>query len=157
MQAAAELPYDFNRPWPFWFFIGKIVSKAFFGNEEQLEWLNSVLVRNREYIAFTNTRKNSSDLEDQSTGNRRLRVVEADFLKPQPRENLKLFWKPARGIICQKMQDCKSMIFVPFPVYVRSFFHFQFVIFFNRVRLCVKWGLTLGDFPSSEWLSGQPS
>ncbi|KAJ5591925.1 uncharacterized protein N7459_002294 [Penicillium hispanicum] len=105
MQSVAGVPYDFNKLWAFWFFIGKIVSKAFFDNEEQLEWLNAVRVRNREFIAFTNTQKNKPNQEEQNTGNGRLRVVEIDFSKPQPGENLKLFWKPARGLICQKVQD----------------------------------------------------
>ncbi|RAK95543.1 uncharacterized protein BO80DRAFT_450116 [Aspergillus ibericus CBS 121593] len=34
-----------------------------------------------------------------------LRVVEVDFMKPQPGERLNVFWKPARGIICQKVQE----------------------------------------------------
>ncbi|KID93350.1 hypothetical protein MAJ_10688, partial [Metarhizium majus ARSEF 297] len=55
MQIIAGIPYDFNKSWPFWFFIGKIVSKAFFGVEDQLEWLNVVRVRTREFIAFSNT------------------------------------------------------------------------------------------------------
>jgi hypothetical protein len=107
MQSVAEVPYNFNRPWPFWFYIGKVLSKAFFDNEEQLEWLNAVRVGNREFISFTNTQKNIPDQEEQNTGKEKLRVVEVDFSKPQPGENLKLFWKPARGIICQKVQDCK--------------------------------------------------
>jgi hypothetical protein len=37
MQSIAGVPYSFNKPWPFWFFIGKIVSKAFFDDEEQLD------------------------------------------------------------------------------------------------------------------------
>lgn len=107
MQFIAEIPYNFNMPWPFWFFVGKIVSKAFFNNEEQLGWLNTVQVRNREFIAFTNTQISISDQEEQQARKRKLRVVEVDFPKPQPGENLKLFWKPARGIICQKVKDCK--------------------------------------------------
>lgn len=107
MQAVVEVPYNFDKPWPFWFFVGKIVSMAFFDNKEQLEWLNAVRVRNREFIAFTNTRKNILTQEEQNTEKGKLQIVEIDFSKPQPGENLKLFWKPARGIICQKVQDCK--------------------------------------------------
>lgn len=107
MQSIAEVPYNFNKPWPFWFFIGKIVSKAFFDNEEQLEWLNAVRVGNREFIAFTNTQKNILSQEEQHPGKGTLQVVEVDFSKPRPGENVSLFWKPARGIICQKVQDCK--------------------------------------------------
>lgn len=122
MQSVAEISYNFDKLWPFWFFVGKILSKAFFHNEEQLEWLNTVEVRNREFIAFTNTKH---------TGEGKLRVVEVDFPKPQPGESLKFFWKPARGIICQKVQDFKEMtyLFLSFLflscLYVPSSFHFH--------------------------------
>lgn len=106
MRSVAAVPYNFNKPWPFWSFIGKMVSKAFFDNEEQVEWLKAVRVWDREFIAFTNT-QNIPSQEEQNIGEGKFRVVEVDFLKPQPGENLKLFWKPARGIICQKVQDCK--------------------------------------------------
>jgi hypothetical protein len=94
------VPYEFNKPWPFWFFIGKIVSKAFFNNDQQLEWLNAVRVRNTEFIAFTNAGKEETD------GNRKPQVIEVDFAKPQPGKKLELFWKPARGLIGQKVQEC---------------------------------------------------
>ena len=111
MQSVAGVPYNWHKPWPFWFFIGKIVSKAFFNDEKQLEWLNAVRVQTREFIAFTNTQINRvSNQETSSIGEAKLRIVEIDFPKPQPGENLKLFWKPARGIICQKVQDCEWMI-----------------------------------------------
>lgn len=110
MQSIAGVPYDFDKPWPFWFFIGKIISKAFFDDEEQLEWFNSVRVRTREFIAFTNTKRqkasNQGELSIEKTG---LRVIEVDFSKPQPGEDLKLNWKPAREIICQKVRDCEWM------------------------------------------------
>lgn len=110
MQSVAGVPYNFNKPWPFWFFIGKIVSKAFFDEEKQLEWLNAVRVQTREFIAFTNTQINRvSNQETSSIEEAKLRIVEVDFPKAQPGENLKLFWKPARGIICQKVQDCEWM------------------------------------------------
>lgn len=108
MQSIAGVPYSFNKPWPFWFFIGKIVSKAFFDDEEQLEWLNAVRVRTREFIAFTNTqKKKGSNTEESNVENMELQIVEVDFSKPQPGEDLTLFWKPARGIIYQKVQDCE--------------------------------------------------
>ncbi|KAH0601153.1 hypothetical protein MHUMG1_00025 [Metarhizium humberi] len=103
MQLIAGIPYDFNKPWPFWFYIGKIVSKAFFGVEDQLEWLNAVRVRTREFIAFSNTSTVKDDgLNDET---RRIQVVEVDFLKPQPGENIKVFWKPARGIISKQVEN----------------------------------------------------
>lgn len=110
MQSVAGVPYNFNKPWSFWFFIGKIVSKAFFDDEKQLEWLNAVRVQTREFIAFTDTQINRvSNQETSSIEEAKLRIVEVDFPKAQPGENLKLFWKPAQGIICQKVQDCEWM------------------------------------------------
>ncbi|KAJ5963549.1 uncharacterized protein N7479_003425 [Penicillium vulpinum] len=103
MLSVAGISYDSNKPWPFWFFIGKILSKSLFEVEGQLEWLNAVRVRSREFIAFTKAQY-KSDPEKA-----KLQIVEIDFLKPQPNEPLKLFWKPARGIICQKVQDSSSI------------------------------------------------
>ncbi|OOF94943.1 hypothetical protein ASPCADRAFT_208590, partial [Aspergillus carbonarius ITEM 5010] len=34
MLCAANIPYDFDKPWAYWFFIGKILSRGFFGNED---------------------------------------------------------------------------------------------------------------------------
>jgi hypothetical protein len=98
------VPYDFNKPWPFWFFIGKIVSKAFFNNDQQLEWLNTMRVRTREFIAFTNAGNGGTN------GDETLQIVEVDFAKPQPGKQLEMFWKPARGLIAQKVQECKWMM-----------------------------------------------
>ena len=111
IQSIAGVPYDFNKPWPFWFFIGKTVSKAFFGDEEQLEWFNAVRVRTREFIAFTNIQK-QGDFDPNEWNIKKIRpqIVEVDFFKPQPGEDLKLFWKPAREIIYQKVQDCEWII-----------------------------------------------
>jgi hypothetical protein len=104
IMESVGVPYDFNKPWPFWFFIGKIVSKAFFNNDQQLEWLNTVRVRTREFIAFTNAGN------ERTNGDQRLQVVEVDFAKPQPGKQLEVFWKPARGLITQKVQECKWMM-----------------------------------------------
>ncbi|KAK8917136.1 hypothetical protein H634G_09251 [Metarhizium anisopliae BRIP 53293] len=103
MQLIAGIPYDFDKPWPFWFYIGKIVSKAFFSVEDQLEWLNAVRVRTREFIAFSNTSTVNDNGPNDET--RRIQVVEVNFLKPQPGENIKLFWKPARGIISKQVEN----------------------------------------------------
>lgn len=51
------------------------MSKAFFNDEEQLEWLNAVQVWNREFIAFTNTHIDILNQEELKTGNGKLRVV----------------------------------------------------------------------------------
>ncbi|KAJ5478278.1 hypothetical protein N7530_003787 [Penicillium desertorum] len=106
MQSIAGIPYDSNMPWPFWFLIGKIVSKAFFSDEGRLEWLNAVRVRTREFIAFTNIQSNRVSNQDKTDiEEAKLQVVEVDFSRPQPGEVLNLFWKPARPIISKKVQD----------------------------------------------------
>ncbi|KAL4962443.1 uncharacterized protein BDV14DRAFT_202777 [Aspergillus stella-maris] len=101
-----DLHYDFNKSWSFWFFVGKILSNALFGNEEQLEWLNVTRVRDREFISFTKVWGNKAvlDSERKLDDNESLQIVEVDFIKPVPGEELKAFWKPAREIICQRVQ-----------------------------------------------------
>ncbi|KAJ5800867.1 uncharacterized protein N7518_002935 [Penicillium psychrosexuale] len=107
MQSVCGISYDFNKPWPFWFFIGKIMSKAFYGNEQQLEWLNAVRVGTREFIAFTNTQDNRDvDKTEGFSKHTMIQVVEVDFSKPRLGADLDLFWKPARKIITQKVQNC---------------------------------------------------
>lgn len=105
MQSIAGIPYDMNNPWSYWFYIGKVVSKAFFQSEDQLQWFNAVRVHTREFIAFSNISIPSQ--VDISRGSRNLQVVEIDFSKPQPSENIKLFWKPARGLIRQNIDNRK--------------------------------------------------
>lgn len=107
MQFVANIHYSFDEPWPSWFFVGKIISKAFFDDENHLEWLNAVRVGNREFIAFTHVQRPFPNLGEARPEERDVRVVEIDFSKPQPGENLKLFWKPARQIIRQKVKDCE--------------------------------------------------
>ncbi|KAJ5272587.1 hypothetical protein N7478_007712 [Penicillium angulare] len=83
MQSVVGIPYDHNKPWPYWFFIGKIVSKTFLNNEEQLEWLKFVHVHDREFIGFINTQINRvSNQEDAKAEEVYLQVVEINFLKP---------------------------------------------------------------------------
>lgn len=105
MQTIAGISFDYDRPWAFWFFIGKIISKAFLNDEGRLQWLNAVRVCTREFIAFSNTSVPTPDRP--TVGPRNIRVVEVDFLKPQPGENIKLFWKPARAIIRRNVEGCK--------------------------------------------------
>lgn len=136
----AGVPYDFNEPWPFWVFIGKIVSKAFFGNEEQLEWLNAVRVRTREFIAFTNI-QNKRDFDPNEWNIKRTRpqIVEVDFFKPQPGEELKLFWKPARDIIYQKVQGCEWVIVsLDFDMILSTFAGLSFWFLRNRAGVLSK-------------------
>ncbi|KAM0667227.1 hypothetical protein ACQRIU_005082 [Beauveria bassiana] len=94
MQAMAGVPFDRDSPWGFWFFIGKVVSKAFFNDERRLKWFNSVRISTRAFIGFADTAVSFDEKEDAQNG--ALYILELDFLKPRPRESIKLFWKPAR-------------------------------------------------------------
>jgi hypothetical protein len=132
MQSIAGIPYDSNMPWPFWFLIGEIVSKAFFSDEGRLEWLNAVRVRTREFIAFTNIQSNRVSNQDKTDiEEAKLQVVEVDFSRPQPGEALNLFWKPARPIISKKVQDCEC-------IEVSWISTSCLIIFANRARLFVN-------------------
>lgn len=68
-------------------------------------------MRTREFIAFTNIQKKGDfGPNDWNVKKTRPHIVEVDFFKPQPGEDLKLFWKPGREIIYQKVQDCEWII-----------------------------------------------
>lgn len=55
-------------------------------------WLNAVRVQTREFIAFTNTaRRLASPKYESVTDKSGLLVVEVDFSKPQPCEDLRFF------------------------------------------------------------------
>ncbi len=98
--------YNYDFPYAFWFFLGKIASKPLFQNESQLEILSFVRVRNREFVGHANKHRDVS--RDQT-----LNVVEVDLQKPQPNEPVQIFWKPARGIIIGKIKQCKFCISTP--------------------------------------------
>lgn len=100
--------YLSNFPTPFWYYYGKIVAKGIYGNEKQLRLLNCIRVRTREFISFTN----ATFADRKAVGKvMPLNVVEVDILKPRPGEPLQLFWKPARGIITQRVKHCESLPF----------------------------------------------
>lgn len=90
---------------PFWFFLGKIISRALFQEDSWLEVLNYVPVRNIEFVGYTN--KQRSDEDDTSSARVVTNVIEVHFSRPQPGEPIRVFWKPARGLIVQKIEECK--------------------------------------------------
>jgi hypothetical protein len=120
MQSVAGVPYNFNEPWEFWFFIGKIISKVFFGNEQQLEWFNATRVGSQlEFIKYSNIQKkgNNPQQELSDEGRPKLLVIEVNFHKSRPGEDLKLFWKPARELMCQKVQECTWIVIAYYLFY----------------------------------------
>ncbi|KAM3446894.1 hypothetical protein MY3296_009259 [Beauveria thailandica] len=95
--------YDSKRPFPFWHFIGKIVSRALFGRDDGLEVMNYIAVRRTEYVAFTTRRC----LDGETT---HVNVVEVTFERPQPGSPLQCVWKPAGQLVVSKIQDCECNI-----------------------------------------------
>ncbi|EKV07370.1 UPF0648 protein C3H5.09c [Penicillium digitatum] len=83
--------------------IGKMLSVTFFGNENQLELLGTELMGRRVFVAFTNIeQKKELDL-NQSSRHEKLQVAEVMFMRTNPRETLKIFWRPARAMVLQRV------------------------------------------------------
>ncbi|KAJ5878772.1 hypothetical protein N7455_002237 [Penicillium solitum] len=82
--------------------IGKMLSVTFFGNENQLEWLD--------------TERKGAQSQSPSSG--KLQVVEVMFLRTSPRDTQKIFWRPARATVLQRVQirvyDLVEMVRVRF-------------------------------------------
>ncbi|KAJ5616154.1 hypothetical protein N7537_001268 [Penicillium hordei] len=84
--------------------IGKMLSVTFFGNENQLEWLDTERVGRRKFVAFTNIEKKEKRAQSQSPGHGKLQVVEVMFMRTSPRDTQKIFWRPARATVLQRVQ-----------------------------------------------------
>ncbi|CAI7652205.1 unnamed protein product [Penicillium crustosum] len=84
--------------------IGKMLSMTFFGNENQLEWLDTERVGRRRFVAFTNIKKKEKGAQSQSPSNGKLQVAEVMFLRTSPRDTQKIFWRPARATVLQRTQ-----------------------------------------------------
>lgn len=108
IMQSVGVEYLSNFPTPFWYYYGKIVANGIYGNEKQLQLLNCIRVRTREFISFTNATFADQKATDKVMP---LNVVEVDILKPRSSEPLQLFWKPARGIIIQRVKHCESLPF----------------------------------------------
>ncbi|OAA45794.1 hypothetical protein BBO_03435 [Beauveria brongniartii RCEF 3172] len=90
--------YDSMRPFPFWHFIGKIVSRALFGRDDGLEVMNYIAVRRTEYVAFTTRRCLDGEITH-------VNVVEVTFERPQPGSLMQCVWKPAGQLVVSKIHD----------------------------------------------------
>ncbi|KAJ5944121.1 hypothetical protein N7516_004289 [Penicillium verrucosum] len=64
--------------------IGKMLSVTFFGNENQLEWLDTERVGKRRFVAFTNTEKKEKGAQSLSPMGGKLQVVEVMFMRTSP-------------------------------------------------------------------------
>jgi hypothetical protein len=78
-----------------------MISQALFENETSLEILSFTRVNDREFIGFEN---NDYPKSNHSTD---VNVIEASLKRPQPNEPMEIFWRPARGIIIQRLRECE--------------------------------------------------
>lgn len=90
---------------PFWFFLGKIISQALFQEGLWLEVLNYVPVRNIEFVGYTNKERSRKD--EPRSARSVTNVIEVHFSRPQLGEPIHVFWKPARDLIVQKIEECE--------------------------------------------------
>lgn len=81
-------------------FIGRAISKAFFGDELQLQWFKAGQIRNMDYITFRNVQRTEPLVGT-------IQVIVVDFLEPVPGQNLKAVWKPVPGITLQSVRECE--------------------------------------------------
>ncbi|KAJ5384529.1 hypothetical protein N7517_002440 [Penicillium concentricum] len=83
--------------------IAKMLSVKFFGNETQLECLDTERLGRRKFVAFTNIEKKMERVQSQSPCEEKLEVIEVMFLRTNPRETQKAFWRPARALVFRKV------------------------------------------------------
>ncbi|KAF4462312.1 hypothetical protein FALBO_10892 [Fusarium albosuccineum] len=93
--------YDWNFPFPFWFFLGKMLSKALFGDDSLLEILNCVHMKQYEFVGYVNKDRVVDDDKEIET----VKVIDVYIKRPQPGQPIQIFWKPARGIVVQKIEQ----------------------------------------------------
>ncbi|KGO64041.1 hypothetical protein PITC_012780 [Penicillium italicum] len=83
--------------------LGKMLSLSIFGNENQLECLDTERVGRRKFVAYTNIEKKEKQDQSQNPSHGKLQVIEVMFMRTNPRETLKIFWRPARAIVFQRV------------------------------------------------------
>ncbi|KAJ5467678.1 hypothetical protein N7475_005430 [Penicillium sp. IBT 31633x] len=109
IESATGAVYDSNDTPEYLDFIGKMLSKAIFGKENLLEWLGTECHGRRQFVAFTNIKKKEKCAQRQSSADGRLQVIEIMFLWSRPQEKRKIFWRPAREIVCRRVQARASI------------------------------------------------
>ncbi|KAJ5960399.1 uncharacterized protein N7479_007549 [Penicillium vulpinum] len=87
----------------YWEFIEKMLSVTLFGNENQLEWINTYHCFRRSFVALANIEKKEEREQSQSLGDAKTKVIEVMFMQTNPREMQKIFWRPAREIVHQSV------------------------------------------------------
>ncbi|KAJ3549236.1 hypothetical protein NM208_g613 [Fusarium decemcellulare] len=92
--------YDWDNPFPFWHFLGRMLSKAMFNDDSLLALLNYVPVNNYEFVGYVN-RDRIGEQEDKD----QLNVIEVHLKRPEPNEPIQIHWKPGRGLVIQKIEQ----------------------------------------------------
>ncbi len=105
--ASASILYNFHTPFPFWHFLGRIVSMAFLGREDQLQIVQASHGGSREYVTFA-TRFHIEN-EEADIG----KVLEVslgweDGQDPKV-EHIRAFWQPARDGIVNLIRQGESL------------------------------------------------
>ena len=109
--------YNWGRPGPCWHFLGKIVAKGLCDDKTELQELNYVAVRRREFIAYTTSMWRAAVEAEKAAGRAErplLSVIEVNFKKPQPGQSLEMTWAPARRLIADQvgqMTHCRLEIY----------------------------------------------
>ncbi len=113
--------YDWNFPFPFWHFLGKVAARAVFGDEEGggavvpvLEVLNFVVLGKREFVALTTPLWREAVGARKGEGGVRgegkmppLKVLEVEFKKMEDGEPLEVVWGPARAMVTEHIRRCE--------------------------------------------------
>lgn len=92
------MSYNPNHPRLFKEFIGKAISKAFFGDEQQLQCIKSKQIRNVEYVGYKNVQRTETPIKSPQ-------VIVVALLEPVPGQNLKAVWKPAPELTPAKIRE----------------------------------------------------
>lgn len=103
--------YDWDVPFPFWDFLGRIVAKAVFDDQSDLKDLNFMVVGRQEFISYTTSTWKAAADRQQAAGLVGLEgmpppnVIEASFGKPQPGQPIEVKWAPARPLFTAKIKE----------------------------------------------------
>ena len=96
------MSYNPNQPRLFREFIGKAISKAFFGDEQQLQCMKSKQIRNVEYVGYRNVQRTETPIKTPQ-------VIVVALLEPVPGQNLKAVWKPAPELTPERIRERESL------------------------------------------------
>ncbi|KAK4040556.1 hypothetical protein C8A01DRAFT_46113 [Parachaetomium inaequale] len=102
--------YDWDRPFPFWHFLGRMVAKAVFDDTADLKQLNFVAMGRQEFIVYTSSSWRAAAAAQKAAG-----VIEVNFKKPQPGQPIEMTWAPARALFTDKIGECRSTNLTPPP------------------------------------------